>query len=204
MGRYTPRCRDDREYESDLSNVRIRKGITVKDLCKLAGISTSGYYNLNSGETPPIDVYNGSIKPSAIRIANYLGAELHELWPRYFCAFDSNELMSDEEKIELIHGSMQSSYFDDPEYIYLEKERISLLNSILQSRLTKREYFIIVSIHINEMSLKEISDYFNISRERVRQIEVSVLKRLRHNNTKHVLRAVLDKTNKEYWCPFVY
>ena len=44
----------------------------------------------------------------------------------------------------------------------------------------------------NAMSLEDIGDHFNLTRERVRQIEAKALKKLRHPTRSKRLQAFLD------------
>ena len=62
------------------------------------------------------------------------------------------------------------------------------------STLTAREKEIIqmlFGINLQEMTLEEIGDKFNLTRERVRQIKEKAIRRLRQNSKSTVLKSYL-------------
>lgn len=162
--RYIPRVRENKDYESKLSEFRVAAGLTVKDICEKSGIRPSEYTVLNSGQRSPIGK-DGKPIAQAIKLCTTLGTELSDLWPRYFCNIDhSNEYPSDQ-IIESFHSGMNS---DTPEQIYERKELAIELLKIVNSLKYKEKKAI---LRLNK-TLDQIGEEMEgMTRERVRQLE---------------------------------
>lgn len=58
-----PHYNHRKEYESTLSEFRVQAGLTVRELCKIIGITTTSYSELNSGVEAPF-YKDGQVKPA--------------------------------------------------------------------------------------------------------------------------------------------
>ena len=84
--------------------------------------------------------------------------------------------------------------FEEPESVEDQVEAmgtVESINSMLES-LTPREIEVIkhrfaLDGH-KELTLKEVGELFNVSRERVRQIEAKILRKLRHPSRSEILK----------------
>ena len=178
-----PYYRSDREYESNLSESRIQVGLTIKELCKQAGVKqTSAYSGLNSGLKSPI-LKNGSVNPDARKLADFLSMELSDLWPRYFCSISEHVELSPDQIVEHFHRGLLSPEFADPELQFLEKERLVELNEAALG-LRDREIVVIGMKIFDEMTFDDISEQLNVSKGWTAQIFHTAIRKLEKIFTK--------------------
>ena len=60
-------------------------------------------------------------------------------------------------------------------------------------KLTKREQMVLVCLHLHDRTLEEIGRWcFDVSKERIRQIEAKAIRRLKHPSRSADLRSLLD------------
>jgi len=164
-----PHFRDNREYESHLSELRVSAGLTVAEICKKAGIRPSEYTVLNSGQRSPLN-RNGLPCDQAIKLCTVLGAELSDIWPRYFCSIDHSDDYPVDQVLEAFHSGMQS---ETPEEIYERKELAVEMKRIIDS-LSYRKKKVLLRLNRSLDSIGE--ELEGLTRERVRQIEVLAYK----------------------------
>jgi RNA polymerase sigma factor (sigma-70 family) len=189
--RNIPSYKTNREYESNLSEFRIQAGLTVKELCEMSGVKQPMYSALNSGTIAPIilaktspDGAQGEAKPAARKLALALGADLIDLFPRYFCSINEHKDISEDEIVDNWHNGLVSS---DPEEDVLKRERQDIGNEIFM-KLKPRLRKILLARFTEEKTLSELAKETNLSRERIRQMEKMAINSLKYHafrNTRH-------------------
>ena len=174
-----PGYRQNREYESNLSEARVQAGLTVRELCKIVDTNHGTYSALNSGTASPVS-RDGSVKPIAQRFSDILSMELFDLWPRYFCKISHHVELSVDEVVDNFHHGMLSFDFADPELKLLKQEKADMVNRLL-SKLTKKERHVVTMYYLNEMTLDDIGKRYGVTRERIRQILKDGMRRLKYH-----------------------
>lgn len=172
-----------REYESELSKYRVEAGLSVREFCKIVGVSTTTYINLNDGTLAPIQINGptpGMPKECVVAMAEVLKVDLPDLFPRYFCGLPK-EL--DSQSIEdAIYSNTQAT----PEEVIQVKQAATLLNALLYSIPTKLAF--VLELRSYDRTLEDIASILKCSREYVRQLETKAL---------NVLKGKIDSRNKE-------
>lgn len=164
---YVPRYSSKKEYESNLSEFRVQHGLTIKELCALAGVNQNTYSDLNSGVVSPV-YKTGIAKPSALKLAQALGADLFDLFPRYFCSINEHKEISKEEIINNWHVGLVAN---DPLDDVLLKEKQDIANEVY--RKIRPIYRKVLKLRIvDELTREDIAKIIGVSIERVRQLEV--------------------------------
>ncbi len=96
----------------------------------------------------------------------------------------------DENYSRFLRGYQSSFGRDSSEESYFEKERIETIEEVLMT-LSLREREVIKMRFYEDKPLEEIGEYFNVTRERIRQIEARALRKLRHPSRVDRLRELL-------------
>jgi RNA polymerase primary sigma factor len=91
-------------------------------------------------------------------------------------------------------GFIEDSKYESPDEYVLKESLLETINQVL-STLTKKESEIVqYRFGLNgrrPLSLKEIGEKYNLTKERIRQIEKNALKRLRHSSRSQLLKAFI-------------
>lgn len=177
---YGPSYSSKKEYESNLSEFRVQKGLTITELCALAGVSQNTYSDLNSGVVSPV-YKNGTTKPSALKFAQALGVDLFDLFPRYFCSINEHKEISDEEIINNWHVGLVAN---DPIDDVLLKEKQDIANEIYQKIRPVHRNVLKLRI-VDELTLEDTAKIIGVSRERVRQLEAKAINSFLYHSTRN-------------------
>ncbi len=89
---------------------------------------------------------------------------------------------------------IEDGEYDSPEEMAIESSLKDEINSVLRTLSKKESEIIEYRYGLNgrhPMSLKEIGDLFNLTKERIRQIEKKALERLRHPSRSRYLEAYI-------------
>jgi len=164
---YTPHT-TDRECETMLGKIRVKRGMTIKKLSALSGVPSQKVYDLTWGREAPIYTIgpqNGEVKPSVKRICAILKADPSEVFPLYICGVD---FRPNDEKLttELLTGEGSYLMSRDPAEL-LEADDWCWKSC---KELNRRERFALVSIDVCDATLDELGDILSVSRERARQL----------------------------------
>lgn len=167
-----PRFRADKEYESNLSEMRVALGLTIKEICEKAGIRSTEYTVLNSGQRSPLDRY-GNPCAQAQKLCSVLNADLSDIWPRYFCNINQYEEFPEDQVIDEFHSGMKG---ETPEEIYERKELALEMKKIVDA-LEYKERKAVMRLNSTLDQIGE--DLGGLTRERVRQIESNAYSSIR-------------------------
>jgi len=154
-----------RDQESDINKYRIQKGLTIKQLSELSGVSMGMIAGFNNGTLSPLAHRDSAIKKDVIDIALILDVSVEKLFPRYFCLIDLQKLINSQ-IIEILF----------PEEIKINKKELWV--NIYKAVRGKRP-FVILRLRSTGHTLQAIADKLNLTKERVRQIENVALRQLR-------------------------
>ena len=154
------------EAENRLREFRVDANISQVDLGKVCGIYAVAIYSLENGLTKIAHYRTGDIKPWIIKCCDFLGRDIGEVFPREICDIRKNDL-TDVQILEITMGQELEEASNDFDICsFLEK-------------LQTREHLVLLMRCFESKTLEEVGDYFNITRERVRQIEARALRKLK-------------------------
>ncbi len=176
--RRLPHYRSDREYESNISEARIQKGLKIKELCDKIDMHHSMYSRLNSGMISPIN-RSGHVKPEVIRLVEALDLTLSDAFPRYFCEISKDIDSFPEMIIEHFHRGLLDPDYDDPELKLLATERRKKLQRVFDG-LTDRQQYVVIEHFVNERTLKDISKSLSLSSNRISVILKEAIRRFKY------------------------
>lgn len=154
-----------------------------KEFCVAAGISYSFLNELINLKAKPIDI-NGDYKPEIINLCVFLNVMPCKL-------FDEDQMYM---RLENNVFSFDNSLAQITQLSIDQKKLQIVVESILDG-FTQNEQRVISArfgLNTNEKTLKEIGDDFGISSERVRQIEIKALRKLRHPRNSIVLKEFIE------------
>ncbi len=84
---------------------------------------------------------------------------------------------------------------DSPDFHILEESLLNSLNEVLDTLTDSEKEILSMRYGLNgyePMSLQQIGDKFNLSKERIRQIEKKAIRRLRHPSRSHKLKSYIQ------------
>lgn len=167
-----PHYLSDREYESTLHEIRVSKGLTIKELANLAGVSKNAISSLANGMLSPVFEkrgLEGQVRTAAHKIAKALGVCLEDLFPRYFCRLGEGELTEDQ-----YPGLMIAAPPDGFESF----ERHEIVEHLFR-RLNWREEFVVQARFFEDLTLNETGKRLGVRQERVRQVEAKAIRKMK-------------------------
>ena len=156
-----------------------------------AGISYGGhllpYLNLTRS---PIN-REGLLRECAWALCDFLGASPSDLWSDE----QLQPLQKNHADVDLDFGQLGAlmhshGHASDPVQVASRDQAKRLLLSSLDA-LTPKESKIVYARYFEDWTLEELSDHFNLSRERIRQVEMKALRKLR---TAHRSAPALEGT----------
>lgn len=181
---YYPFFRSNKEYESTIHTYRVAKGLKVCELAKMVGCEQSELSALANGTSAPFLFAanrgrpKGTIKLHVEMLVEILEVPLSVLFPRYICDIERNRetglLREQMPGITISQGSQNMT--EDNRF----KERRSKTLKTALKTLSVRERTVIDRRFYWQETLTEVANWFNVSQERVRQIEARALRKLRH------------------------
>jgi len=210
-GRYRPRLNKKKDYESKIGEYRIRQGLTVNELVKLADTNMGAFGGVQTGMTSPVYLRGkkaGTIKPWVQRLLDVCKCDMADAFPRYACKIDAFSLPDFQVNEIELSGYINSQVNDIlmSEYTkkmvtcdFVERRMIDArLWELCKRTLSFREYHVLLERFVENKTLDDVGASLNVSRERVRQIEARALRRLRHSKS-GIARLVGWKRPKYVW-----
>ncbi len=166
-----------------IKNGRIKKlmdemGIkSAAELSRQSGICSGSICALLSMKVKPMNS-RGKWNRIVIALSEFFGVACDEMFPELaFKTVSSNKIYKYVEQAQL------ASLNTDPPQIAWEKEytKQEAIKALLAAQdFTPKERFVIKERIMNGRTLQECADLLGVHRERARQIEANVLRRLRH------------------------
>jgi transcriptional regulator with XRE-family HTH domain len=166
--RYLPRIHPSREYESPIGQYRVAMGLTIAELCELAGVAQHTYSALQNGMQSPLSNQRGSIgqpRAAALAICRVLHVDFEEAFPRYFCRIIPPVDLTDEQVLDISHSQPPA----DLERTVFARRRIEQVLAACRS-LTNRERLVLHRYHVQGDTLEEVGGRLDLSRNRIAQI----------------------------------
>jgi RNA polymerase sigma factor (sigma-70 family) len=160
--------------------------------CEANGLGymrVNAFIQLKSG---PLNA-NGDLFPDALRLCEVLGKLPEELWSNeqlYPLERNFSEMEMDYSQVVAMLPAEQQSYL--PDYSHLEQEQAKKLIGRALSTLTDRERKLIQMRFEGDLPLENCAKYFDVTRERARQIEAKALRKLRRAPCVGMLVDLMD------------
>lgn len=148
--------------------------------CEANGLRYSRVNDLINMTSSPLAA-DGNLYPDAERLCEILDKLPEDLWSNeQLRPFEKNfsEMEMDHAQVLALLPSEDRSYL--PDNSVFEAEQTKLLISKALDTLNGREREVIRLRYEEELTFEEIGKRFNVSYERIRQIEASALRKLRH------------------------
>ena len=187
---HRPRLNHRKDYESKIGQMRVDKKLRIKDLCRLANITSNIYGGFQNGMLSPVHVRGnsaGTIKPSAQRVIDILDCTLGQAFPAYSCDIDRRELTDDQQlEITMSEASMLPT----------REDRWNNFHDVLYGALmtlSPKERLVLQLRFFKNKTLFVVANLLGVQGERVRQIEGRALRKLSHPGQHD--RLIL----KEFW-----
>ena len=173
---HKPRYNVNKEYENLINEIRVEKGLTLQNLASLIKISPSHMWHISQGYHGPLNEKSGHLKEWVPRLEKVLGYDLSEIFPRAVCSIAANNL-TDEQIALIAHGYDSNDKIDKRLWII---ETFNLVLNVIEKHLSHRERTVIRLRFFKNMTLREIGNMFELSHDRIRQIEAKGLRLIRH------------------------
>lgn len=167
--------------------------------CRLHGLSYAAVCELATLKSGPL-LKNGTLRPVAAELASILEhhptwlfpAELYKLtWPRAV-AFDMEPA-----GLVSLQAAPDEALALPPvqEALVLARETSKSLAGVLETLTPREEKILRLRFGLaggREHTLKEIAESFTLSKDRIRQIEMKALRKMRHPSRSRQLRELID------------
>jgi len=160
--------------------------------CNKHRLNTSRIGGYDKLTVSPFDK-NGRYKKECSRLADILLVDVEKLFPLKSKTKDDFKIISESsfehlalQEIAGISDSLDlDAIVDATDLTRCIQFILGTLNSPKQAKIVQLHFFY-------GYTLNEIGEFFNVSRERIRQIEAVAIRRLRHHSRKKKLRECLD------------
>ena len=178
-----------RVMNNKLKERRERLGLNKSQIAKEIGIAPNMYSRYERLLESPLckSGNNNNIpwKPIALKIANYFNCEPENLWPEAVRMvmdpvvtrkITENQLLC---RAELFNKMLDTHLSESPEIEFDKKQLSETVEDCLNS-LTKRERKVLKMRYWKGMSYDEIKKEFDVTRERIRQIDAKAHRKLQY------------------------
>lgn len=187
-----------KRHKSRLKKLRHALGLSRADLSGRIMIHQCVYGHMERGTQSPLK-RTGEWRKDALRIALYyenFGLSLEDIFPEH-----ASVILGDPERVDLAHQLSTYTHrrlTEGPDKA-LERKELRRRTVKALSALSNREAEVLVlrfglSSSVGRKTLEEIGKTFNVTRERIRQIEAKALRRLRHPRLAILLRDFVEAT----------
>ena len=157
--------------------------------CEVNGLGYTQINNLiNMTESPLLKI--GALSASAEKLCNVLGKLPEELWTNdQIRPLEKNftELDMTQDQVMALLPLSETTYIQD-----FDKKDLEEVMEAALSTLNRRESKVLHLRYKQGLLLEEIAEKFDITIERVRQIESKALRNLRHPSTSSLLKPFLE------------
>jgi RNA polymerase sigma factor (sigma-70 family) len=166
------------------------------EFCRFAQLPNSRINALIGLRECPIN-YEGNFTDLAKDLMEVLGACPTDLWSteQLNMRLKVNSTEGEISKIELLSvlgmNPIDLIEFKNPDVELYEKEEKSLVKTVLKT-LNFNEQSVIGKRFFDEKTLRTVSKELNLTPERIRQIEKSAIRKLRHPNKSNILKHLIE------------
>jgi len=195
------------EFKGTVINGNIDISLIKNDIGEILHINTETFYKFNDIENKYVSFnkkirkicYNPSMGEESTFITNHIAKKIFQTI-KYSGLIDCQSTMIDSkqcfeymnpisifssvnennEDIELINSKIVSDSLDSM-YNNEEEEENSFDNIISKVNLKDNEKDILTDYFVNTMTLEKISEKFNLTKERIRQIKEKAINKMKHN-----------------------
>lgn len=161
----------------------------------LLNLTASPYRGVGRAKQPRV-----VLRPLALQLCTITGLSADELFPPLLYESVINPKTAIELEaatfLPLMTARRQMSLEAGPDDLIEQRERTALIHRVL-STLTPREAGVLTQRYgldgNGERTFREIGQHFALTQERIRQIELRALRKLRHRSRRKQLEAVIDQ-----------
>jgi len=167
---YPPHYNEDREYENKVNEIRVEKGLTLREVGEAIGVHPSAMWNISQGYTGPnYERGNnaGKAKPWAELLEIVLGYELTEIFPREFCDLQKINPLVECQILAIAHSYGNRKSIDDA---YRNIEKMAIVDEAMDKCLDERARAIMILHFLKEVPVREIITIYKVSKSRIHQI----------------------------------
>jgi RNA polymerase sigma factor (sigma-70 family) len=171
---------------------------TVSAFCRANGMRPQQLTGFITLKEAPLNK-DGTFSSRAQKLMDALCALPEDLWTQdqMYAALKSNKrsMTMDETRMELLMYGENHETPKLPEDLIHEKEVSKLVGEVLNT-LTPRQAKVLrlrngMEDNSEGMTLEEVADKFDVTRERARQIEIKALKDMRHPSRYNALKQII-------------
>jgi RNA polymerase sigma factor (sigma-70 family) len=165
--------------------------------CKANGLcykQVNEYINMVEAPTTSM----GDLRPSAIKLCEVVDKIPQDLWSsEQLFPLETNigEMEMDYLQVTSLLSADEQSYL--PEFPEIQAEQTSKLLDDVLNTLPVREQKVIKARFYDDLSLEECAKLYDVTRERIRQIEQKALKKLRQPCRIGIIADCLDLNEKD-------
>lgn len=179
---------------------------TQTEFANAAFLSVSRVNNLIALREPPIGP-SGDFTPTAKKVMEALGAAPSDLWTdaQLYIKLRRNSASAEvnAESIKSLMGeSLRPIQIEAPDDFAERLEATEVVKDAIRG-LTSQQAFVLRERFYGEKSLEEVAERMGLTRERIRQIEMKAMRRLRHPVNGERLRGLLNEPPVEFKQPDV-
>jgi transcriptional regulator with XRE-family HTH domain len=174
-------------YNNRLLSRREALGVSQKQMAEIIGVAFGAYADLERAASVAL-TKDGQWSKHALACSEYYDVAPEELFPECVVAMRKNSAtceLSGEDLVQLLHGRPAPRIGDEGKTA-----------ALLLSGLSERERSILATRYGFDggegKTLTETGEHYEISTERVRQIELRALRRIRHPRLKPALDRLID------------
>lgn len=175
-----------------LKAIEAAGGTPGQKWCDVNGLSYNKLNSLINMTASPITA-KGTLRTEAARLCDVLGKTADDLWSNnQLRPLERNfsEMKMDHAQVVAMLPSEQQFYL--PDFSGLEQEQTRNLVASALSLLTEREQKVLKMRFEDDMAYDEVGKRFDLTRERIRQIEAGALTKLRHPKKVGIFADALD------------
>jgi len=173
-----------------LIEAREQLRLLPKEAAKAIGIGYQTLLSYESLSTSPLAGKNGTeiLKPTSRAICDYYALSPDWLWEGDIKRIESASARM--VKLDIEEAMHISNALPD---VLADKSLIAGSINAVIDQLTEREQRVVRNRYFEDITLSEVAGRENITRERVRQIELKALSKMRHGNISKDLRREYEQ-----------
>jgi RNA polymerase sigma factor (sigma-70 family) len=163
--------------QGDLWDVMKRLNWNQSELARRTGIAPVVIGEILNLKKKPTEFLLSKIQNAFAEEGEFI--DVFSIWPDRFKGFNQRPIIEQTREVSdnVLIGMINEQ---NPQISYENKEQIDILNKTIVTTLTEREEFVIENIHFSNKSLADIGREMGISRERVREINLKAMGKIKN------------------------